>query len=541
MRLALAQINSRLGDFSFNQKKILEFTQRALERRCDLVIFPEAALFGYHPVDLLERPSLVKQQEKVLQELHLLLPKNISVLLGAIVHNPKKFGKAFFNAAVLIRKGEKAKIFPKQLLPTYDVFDEGRHIQPGDVTKNIFKFKGQKILVTVCEDIWAWPLKANPQYSRYAENPLLKIKSSAVDVVLNLSASPFTQTKFANRQLVTKATAKHFKAPLVYVNMVGAQDELIFDGGSFAIDKNGKKLAQCVRFAEDLNVVDLKTKDGGSRELVQDDLENMRSALVMGLRDFVQKSGFQKVHLGLSGGLDSALVACLAADALGPMNVTTFALPGPFSSPNSAKWARELAENLGTQHFEVPIVDSYNQVLKSFESVMGKQEFGLLNENLQARLRGNILMAYANRQPSLVLATSNKSELAVGYSTLYGDLCGALQPIGDVLKTEVYELAKLYNAQGEIIPKEIIERPPSAELRPNQTDQDSLPPYEKLDPIVRNLVEGLKPPKDELERKILRMMMKSEFKRWQAPPILKVSDHAFGRGRRLPIAHSASE
>lgn len=540
MRIALAQINSTLGDFAANKNKILDFVRRSRERRCDLVVFPEAALFGYHPVDLLERPSVVNEQQKALKEIHKSLPKDIAILVGAIVPNVSKRGKPYWNAAVFLEKGKPAKVFAKQLLPTYDVFDEGRHIQPGEISRNTFRFKGRKILVTICEDIWAWPNRNFPGYSRYGENPLLKVKKSEVDLVINLSASPFTQTKFANRRMVTKATAQHFKSPMVYVNLVGAQDELIFDGGSFATDKTGKIISQCVRFEEDLNVLDLKSVEGGTRNLNSDPLEISRQALVLGLRDFARKTGFTKMHFGLSGGIDSALVACLAADALGPLNVTAIFMPGPFTSPESKKWSEELAANLGIRLFEAPIKPTYDLLVKEANQQFGERDFGVWNENLQARIRGMILMAFSNRENSLLLGTTNKSEMAVGYGTLYGDMIGGLLPIGDLLKTEVFELSKHYNAQSEIIPTEIIDRPPSAELRANQTDQDSLPPYAELDEIIKKLVEGFHAPKTELEKKILNMMMKSEFKRWQSPPILKISDHAFGRGRRFPVAHKAT-
>lgn len=540
MRVALAQIDSFLGDFEGNKNKIIEFIGRARERRCDLVVFPEAALFGYHPVDLLERPSVVVEQERALKELARAVPKGMGVLVGAIVRNTSGRGKGYWNAAVFLEKGAKPKVFPKTLLPTYDVFDESRHIEPGDVTKNILRFKGKRILVTICEDIWGWPRKDNPFFSTYGRNPLRGVKRGAVDLVVNLSASPFTQTKLHNRRTVTKLTATYFKAPLVYVNMVGGQDELIFDGGSFALDKSGKPIAQCVRFEEDLNVLDLaEGKASGLNELAKEPEEILRSALVLGIRDFVQKTGFKKVHLGLSGGIDSALVACLAADALGPANVTAVYMPGPFSADISFTYSKRLAENLGVRFVQIPIQRTYEQLVKELETVFGRMEFGVTHENLQARIRGMLLMAISNREGSMLLGTSNKSEFAVGYSTLYGDMIGGLMPIGDLLKTEVFALSRYYNSQQELIPKTIIERPPSAELRANQKDEDSLPPYAELDEAVKKLTVGFHPPKTPVERRVLDMMLKSEFKRWQAPPVLKVSDHAFGRGRRFPVAHRA--
>lgn len=539
MRIALAQINSFLGDFPGNKQKILDSIQRAADMRCDLVVFPEAALFGYHPADLLERPSIVAEQEKLLPEIAKKIPQGMGVLVGAFVKNKSGKGKSYWNAAVFLERGKKPVIFPKQLLPTYDVFDESRHVEPGQVAKNIFKFKGKKILVTICEDIWGWPRKGNPGFSSYGVNPLTQAPRKGLDLAVNLSASPFTDTKFKNRRTVVGLTAKHFKCPMVYVNMVGAQDELIFDGGSFAVDAKGKVVAQSLRFEEDLNVFDTKTGAGWVRELAEEKQEILRSAIVLGLRDFLRKCGIEKVHLGLSGGVDSALVACLACDAVGPMNVTAISMPGPFTSKDSIELARRLADNLGIELIEAPITSMYEQALRDFDKVFGEKKFGLHSENVQARLRGLTLMAYSNRQNSLLIGTTNKSELAVGYGTMYGDLIGGVMPIADLLKGEVYELCRHYNSQSEIIPKRILTRAPSAELRANQTDQDSLPPYDQLDQAVHDLVEGFHAPKTDVEKQVLGMMMKSEFKRWQAPPVLKVSDHAFGRGRRFPVAHKA--
>lgn len=539
MRIALAQINSFLGDFQGNAKKIIDYVDRASDRHADLVVFPEAALFGYHPGDLLERPAIVQEQEKYIRQIHKSLPKGIGVFIGAFLRNQTGKGKGYWNAALFLEKGAKPRIFPKQLLPTYDVFDESRHIERGQTAKNILRYKGKNILVTICEDIWAWPDKKTPWYSQYRKNPLAEIPRSKVDLVVNLSASPFTHSKFTNRRRVTKATVSHFRCPMVYVNMIGGQDELIYDGGSFALDRKGRVFAQCLRFTEDLGIVDTEKSSGVENHLPENPAEVLHSALVLGIRDFVTKTGFKKVHLGLSGGIDSALVACLAADAVGPMNVTAIYLPGPFSAKKSGQWSRELAEHLGIRLVELPITSSYEQVLQDFEKATGSAPFSLTNENIQARLRGLMLMAYSNREPSLLLGTSNKSEFSVGYSTLYGDMIGGLLPIGDLLKGEVYALAQHYNSQAEVIPKGIIERAPSAELRANQKDQDSLPPYEDLDAAVKRLVEGFHTPKSDLERRVLEMMFKSEFKRWQSPPVLKVSDHAFGRGRRFPLAHMA--
>lgn len=540
MRIALAQMNAHLGDFSGNRKTILSLIKAAQERRADLVIFPEASLFGYHPMDLLERPEVVEDQLRELKSLEKQIPKGILVLVGAITKNTYKTGKPYFNSAVLLSAGKPAKVFPKHLLPAYDVFDEGRHIEPGNsMEKNIFKFKGKNILVTVCEDIWGWDGDKKPGFSKYGTNPLKSVPKSKVDLVVNLSASPFTDVKVKNRRATTLKTAKHFNTPLIYVNMVGAQDEIIFDGGSFAIDRKGKLLAQSIQFQEDLNIVDLETGEGGFRELNDSIDEQRRQAIVLGLRDFARKTGFNKFHVGSSGGIDSAVTACLAVDALGPQNVKTIALPSRFNAPKSLKLAQQLAENLGVDFLEMPIGDIYQTMLKTFDKVSGHKGFDLVNENMQARIRGSLLMAMSNFEGSMLLATSNKSELAMGYSTLYGDMNGGLMPLGDLLKTEVYSLANHYNREYELIPNEIITRPPSAELAPNQKDEDTLPPYEKLDPVVEKFVEGFSSPRGTLDKRVLKSLFSTEFKRWQSAPVLKVSEHAFGMGRRLPIAHVA--
>lgn len=534
MKIGLAQINAWLGDFQGNAEKILKFVMEAHELKCDLVVFPEAALFGYHPCDLLERHAIVEAQMHELRLLHRRLPAGIAVLVGAIVPNSEA-GKAYQNVAVFLERGRKPKIFAKQLLPTYDVFDEGRHIEPGRMADNVFKFKGKSVLVTICEDMWGWQNHDQPGYAKYAQNPLLTVKKS-VDLVLNLSASPFTKNKLVNRRKVARATAKHFKCPLVYVNMVGAQDELIFDGGSFVVSAQGEIKQQADFFREDLRV--FSTQDSYSGKIKATSAkESLRQALVNGIRDFVFKNSFKKVHLGLSGGIDSAVVACLAAEAVGPESVSLIAMPGPFSSPMSLSLAKKLAGNLGIKLQNISIDKMYHLGTSEFAKAFGVKKFSVMHENMQARLRAFFLMAYANQESSLLLATSNKSELATGYSTLYGDMSGSLMPIGDLLKKDVVDLAWLYNEHEEVIPKKIITRAPSAELRPHQKDSDSLPPYAQLDKIVEKLVEKRTPARSKNERQVLQMLLKSEFKRWQAPPILKVTEHAFGRGRRFPLAH----
>ncbi|WP_415061743.1 NAD+ synthase [Bdellovibrio sp.] len=539
MRIALAQINPTLADFEFNQEKIVSFIQQAQQRKCDLVVFPECALFGYHPFDLLERSKLVEKQEAEFKKIIKKIPPGLGVIFGLITKNPNKKGRPYFNSAVFLAKGQKPRFFHKQLLPTGDVFDEARFIEPGDFSKNYFQWKGKKFFLTICEDIWAWEDKKG--HSAYAENPLAKVKKQKIDMVINLSASPYFVGKMAKREYVTTKTAAYFKAPIMYVNLVGAQDEIVFDGGSFVLDKKGKKILSCHQFEEDINVIDIDTWEVWNKTPKLSATEELRRALVLGIQDFCKKTGLKKIHLGLSGGIDSAVVAALAVDAVGPGQVMTFGLPGPFNAPQSLRLAQELAKNLGVGFQVVDIKSMYEGVLKSLEQGLGLSGFGVVHENLQARLRGMTLMAYSNKENSLLLTTSNKSEYAAGYSTLYGDMCGGLAPLGDLTKGQVYELARYYNQQGEVIPVEIIDRAPSAELRPNQKDQDTLPPYEDLDKSVSYLVERSGVAKTATDKWLLPVLMRTEFKRWQAPPVVKVSQHSFGRGRRYPIAHKAKE
>lgn len=536
MRIALAQINTTLGSFENNAEKIIKFVTDAKNRRCEVVVFPEMALFGYRTGDLLERKSIVDEQLKYITNINKRIPKDITVIFGAVTKNPSKRGKPYFNSAVILNKTSKPRIFNKQLLPTYDVFDEYRHLEHGETRKNILTIKNKKILITICEDIWAWELPGSR--NSYPVNPLKNIKGK-FDLIINLSASPFSLNKEKDRVFVCQQTAKQFKAPMVYVNMVGAQDELIFDGGSFAIDKTGKVISQCVRFSEDLNVADFSEIVGGFRPQKLDETEKIRQALILGIKDFSNKTGLSRVHLGLSGGIDSAVVACLAVDALGPNKVTAFALPGPYSTKESFDLARKLAKEINIELKEIEINSAYTTITQQLEKEFEDLKFGTVHENIQSRLRAMYLMAFTNHKNSLLLSTSNKDEYATGYTTLYGDMCGGLAPIGDLLKGQVYDLANLYNKQAEVIPKGIISRAPTAELRPNQKDQDTLPRYDNLDKAVLNLVQKKLNAKTKEEQWLLQALMKSEFKRWQAPPILRVTEHAFGRGRNFPIAHKA--
>ncbi|MBC7421011.1 MAG: NAD+ synthase [Bdellovibrio sp.] len=542
MRIALAQTNSILADFKKNKEKILDFVQRAKEKKAELVIFPEANLFGYHPFDLLERDVLVEKQMSELKDLVIKIPKDIFVLVGGFERNKSKKGRPYYNAVFLCKKNKIVKTFHKELLPTGDVFDEARFIEKGSVKNNYFKIKGQNFFLTICEDIWAWETK--DKRSIYKENPLQSVAKKKIDLVINMSASPFFEGKFKQREYVVSKTAKYFKAPVAYVNMVGAQDEIIYDGQSFVVDAKGVVQFKCRSFEEDLNIFESDTlKDwnadkGTKKESVN---EQLRKALILGIKDFMSKSGLCKVHLGLSGGIDSALVACLAVDALGADKVKFFALPTEFNHQESFDLAQKLAKNLRVDFQTISIQSSFEKIKAVLDKEFKVDQFQLMHENLQSRLRGLFLMAYSNLNQSMLITTGNKSEYATGYATLHGDMCGGLAPIGDLTKKQVYELSKHYNLEYEIIPQRIIDRPPSAELRLNQKDQDSLPEYDLLDQAVKNMVELRGRAKTKTDKWLLPQLMKTEFKRWQAPPILKVSEHSFGRGRRYPIAHKAQE
>ncbi len=540
MRIAIAQTNPTICHFEKNLEEMLRQVKLAAEKKSELIIFPECCVFGYHPFDLLERQELVKQQLQLLKKFVKQLPDEIHVLLGAITLNPRKTGRPYFNSALLVKKNKFLKEFHKQLLPTGDVFDEARFIETGDLSKNYFALNGKKFFLTLCEDIWSW--QDGKGKSPYRENPLTKVPRKKIDLVINMSASPFHDNKFKLRHEVVRQTAKYFNAPMVYVNMVGAQDEIVFDGSSFVVDRTGKIRFRCQSFSQDMNVFDLADLTSWSpTATVFEGPEQTRRALVLGIRDYCQKSNINKIHFGLSGGIDSAVVACLAVDALGPRSVCAIAMPGPYSADQSLTLAKQLSQNLGIDFLNIPITDSYKFISRDLESSFLNKEINLAHENIQARMRGLFLMAYSNQTQSLLLSTSNKSEYATGYSTLYGDMCGGLAPLGDLLKRDVYSLAEHYNRESEIIPREIITRAPSAELRPNQKDQDSLPPYDVLDDSVDRIVTKSQPVKNDTDRWVLNRIYQTEFKRWQAPPILKVSAHAFGRGRRWPLAFKVSK
>lgn len=523
MEIVIAQINPRLGDFQYNTEKIISLCNTPAAIAADLIVFPELSLFGYSPNDLLERPELYKEQSKYLNKIAKSTPKKLSILIGCL--NKEK--KCLFNSAALIQKNSIKKYFNKTLLPNYDVFDESRHFSNGDLKNNFFKLKNKNVLVAICEDLWFSDI------DKYTKNPLSELKRKP-DHIISLNASPFEVGKQKKREKVIGSISKKLSSPVTYVNMCGAQDELIFDGSSFSTDKKGRVTTRLPAFSEQVQ------KIGAGKKPIPSKFESIEKALVLGIKDYFRKTGFKKAHLGLSGGIDSAIVLYLATKALGTENVTGIALPGPYSSSLSLKLAKKLSKNLGTKLITHDINGLYKDFIQNFDNSFGDTKFSLVHENAQARLRGLTLMAYSNKESSLLLATSNKSELTIGYSTLYGDQCGAIMPIGDLLKTDVFKLCSWVNKQNgsEIIPLKIITRPPSAELRPNQKDSDSLPDYETLDKSIHKIITLKKAATNDLDRWVLNKSYLSEFKRWQACPVLKISEHAFGIGRRMPIAHN---
>jgi NAD+ synthase (glutamine-hydrolysing) len=539
MKIALAQLNPTVGDFAGNSAKILDFAGRAQKRGADLAVFSELCLCGYLPLDLLERPQFIDRNERELACLARSLP--IPSIVGYAARATSATGKSAANAAALLAHGKIEFIQHKMLLPTYDVFDESRYFQPA-TTQNVFSFCGQNLGITVCEDIWNdktfW---AKPMYER---DPVAELIAKLATVIINISGSPYTLDKRALRLDMLRSLAKSHGLPVVYVNQVGGNDSLVFDGGSLVVLPDGQIPAQAGSFAEDLVLFDTETNSGDQHEHPATELDFVHQALIRGTRDYVCKSGFHAVVVGLSGGIDSSVVAAIAVAALGRENVLGVSMPGPYSSEGSRIDARQLAENLGMEFLTLPITNVFESYRTTMADAFRGRPENVTEENLQARVRGNILMALSNKFGSMVLSTGNKSEMAVGYCTLYGDMAGGLSMLSDVPKTMVYELANLINRERELIPRASITKPPSAELRPNQKDQDSLPPYENLDRILKAYIEEVKSPEEiarqydfdiDLVRSIANKVDRNEYKRRQAPPGLKITSRAFGLGRPFPI------
>jgi NAD+ synthase (glutamine-hydrolysing) len=539
MKIALAQLNPTVGDFAGNSAKILDFARRAEKRGAHLAVFSELCLCGYLPMDLIERPQFIDRNERELACLAKLLP--IPSIVGYAARASGSTGKSAANAAALLANGKIEFVQHKMLLPTYDVFDESRYFQPA-ASQNVFAFGGHNLGITVCEDIWNdktfW---AKPLYER---DPVAELIAKRASLIINISGSPYTIHKRALRLDMLRALAKSHGLPVVYVNQVGGNDSLVFDGGSVVVLPDGRIPAQASSFVEDLVIFDTETLGGDLHPQPDTEIELVLQALICGTRDYVCKSGFRSVVVGLSGGIDSSAVAAIAVAALGRENVLGVSMPGPYSSEGSRADARQLAENLGIEFLTIPITD----VFQSYRAALADAFRGLpedvTEENLQARVRGNFLMALSNKFGSMVLSTGNKSEMAVGYCTLYGDMAGGLAMLSDVPKTMVYALAELINRDRELIPLASIKKPPSAELRPNQKDEDSLPPYDVLDQILKAYIEEVESPQEiatkcgfdiDLVRSIAGKVDRNEYKRRQAPPGLKITSRAFGLGRPFPI------
>lgn len=545
MKIALAQINVHIGNFESNFNKIEQFIQDAKKLQADIILFPELSVCGYPPRDFLDFDDFVDKCYEVIDKIKP-LTQDIAVVVGSPSRNPKIEGKDLFNSAFFIFEGEIKHIVNKALLPTYDIFDEYRYFEPATEFQNI-TFKGRKIALTVCEDLWNVG-NDNPMYKACPMDVLIKDKVQP-EVMLNISASPFDYDHAAGRITTLKANTAKYKIPVFYVNHCGAQTDLIFDGGSIVVNANSVVYDEMRYFEEQLSVYDLDEVIASAKTQTLDNvqpkekIELIYRALVTGIKNYFEKLGFKKAILGLSGGVDSALTAVLAADALGAENVWGLLMPSQYSTGHSVTDALDLAKNIGIKHDTIAIKNMYDQVVNELTPLFDNKPFDVTEENIQARLRGMTLMAMCNKHGYILLNTTNKSEAAVGYGTLYGDLCGGLAVLADVYKTEVYELVAYINREKEIIPQHIIIKAPSAELRPGQKDQDTLPPYEILDKILYQYIELSQSPQDILDlgfdeftvRRTLKMVNNNEWKRFQFPPVLRVSPKAFGVGRRMPI------
>ncbi len=540
MKIALAQINVHVGNFDANLRKMLDYTARAKAQGADIVVFPELATVGYPPRDFLDFDDFIEKADAVVQELAR-AAQGIAIIVGSPTKNPQVEGKDLFNSAYFLANGRVQQVQHKTLLPTYDIFDEYRYFEPA-AEWNVVRYRDKTIALVVCEDSW----NVGNENPLYKVNPMDLMLEHQPDLIINVSASPFAYDHAGERVLVLQANVELYNLPMYYVNHVGAQTEVLFDGGSLVLNSRGEVVDEMPYFEECLRVYHTEEVQegsdlGGERE--RDKMTLIHDALVMGIRQYFGKLGFKRAILGLSGGIDSALVAVLASRALGADNVRCVLMPSQHSSDHSVNDARQLAQNLGCQYDIVPIESVYHAYVDLLQPHFFGTREGLTEENLQARIRGMILMAFSNKFGNIVLNTSNKSEMAVGYGTLYGDMCGGLSVIGDVYKTECFELARFMNKDGEVIPDNIITKPPSAELKPDQLDSDSLPPYPELDAVLYQYIEEHKSPQDiieagadpELVKRALRLVNINEFKRHQTAPVLRVSKKAFGMGRRFPI------
>lgn len=538
IKICLAQLNFKIGDFEGNTAKIADTIFTAKQKGADLVVFSEMSVCGYMPDDLLDYPWFVEKCEHSLDAVAQSC-QGIAAIVGGVMRNPHK-GRNLQNVMCFMQNGRIQKTIAKTLLPTYDVFSEARYFEPAQET-DIIEFKGHKIGIAICEDIW-------DIYNdfEYNASPGTQLKELGADIIINPSASPFHLGKQSLRNRVFGGQASRFDIPVIYANQVGIHTELLFDGASRAINSNGEVAMQLPDFEESFGYISFdngKIHSNATLPIELDEIATLHQALIFGIKDYFKKMGFKKAVLGSSGGIDSALVQALLSQALGNDNVLAILMPSQFSSEGSINDAKKISENLGNEYHILPIENIFNQYTEALSSVFEGREFNVAEENIQARSRGVLLMGISNKLGNILINTSNKSEMAVGYSTLYGDMCGSLSVLGDVYKTQVYALARYINKNHEIIPNEIIDKAPSAELRPGQKDSDSLPDYDILDEILKLYIEGKKS-KDEitmegydssLVERIVNMVNANEYKRYQAPPIIRVSSKAFGKGRIMPL------
>lgn len=547
MKVVLAQLNYHIGNFSENITRVAYEIKKAEQHKADLIVFSELAVTGYPPQDLLEFSSFIEQSNKAIQQLAT-LSQHTGILIGAPTLNTSPTGKKLFNSAYFLYEGRVQEVFHKSLLPTYDIFDEYRYFEPNREFR-LLHFKGRKIAVTICEDLW-FDQPAENAFSNsrlYTVNPLEELAALEPDLVINLAASPFSYLRQGVKTAIFTENARLFRLPILYVNQVGAQTELLFEGGSLVVNRHGKIVRSLELFREDSQLVDVD-------DLIRDRMpeeshrlwqrpELIYHALLMGIRDYFSKMNFEQAILGLSGGIDSAVTLALATEALGEANLLALLMPSKYSSDHSLNDAKQLAGNLGVSCRVIPIQKTFDAFLADLNPLFDGLPDDIAEENLQSRIRGTLLMAVSNKFGYILLNTSNKSEAAVGYGTLYGDMAGGLSVLGDVYKTDVYRLADYINREQEIIPRNILTKPPSAELKPDQQDTDSLPPYDDLDKILYAYIEQQKALPDildegvdkEMATRIINLVNQNEYKRYQTPPILRISSKAFGVGRRMPL------
>ncbi len=542
MKIALAQLNYHIANFEDNSNKIIEAIRKAEKQEAELIVFSELAVTGYYPHDLLERKEFIEKAEQAIAKIAKECTK-VAALVGGPSINQSERGKRLFNSAFLLKDAKIEAIRHKSLLPTYDIFDEYRHFEPNRQF-DIVELNGKRLAITICEDLWDEQPTQNEfgKDKLYTRSPLEELSKLNPDLVINLSASPFSYNQENWRKDILVKKAIKYQLPIIYLNQVGANTEVVFDGGSIYLKEDGTIPVELAYFEEDFHVVDTENPSPKHQQ-EKDYIAKIHQALILGIRDYFQKMGFNKAILGLSGGIDSALVCALAVEALGKENVRGVLMPSKYSSDHSVADALHLAENLGIQYDTIAIQNMVDEFENQLSPVFGDLPPGIAEENIQARTRGILVMALSNKFGNILLNTTNKSECAVGYGTLYGDMNGGLAVLGDVYKNDAYKLSNYINRDGEVIPYNSIQKPPSAELRPDQKDTDSLPDYDILDRVLFNYIELNLSPKEIIEQgfdkemvfKVTRMVNQNEYKRFQSPPIIRVSSKAFGFGRKMPL------